>query len=820
MRPFVLALLGPGSTHLDGDRICCSTQSMAVYWLRLRADLRQSRASFVALMLLVGITVGVAMAATAGAYRTATVVDRLRVANEVYDVNLNPITTVPEEVWTRVDALPQVVRTARIVGQVGLPVKADGSLDERWLSAIDVALLNRDYLREFDRPRLVSGRLPEQGGEAVINSRAASQLNLHVGDRVSMAWFNVSDTNQGLPPLSKATRGVITVVGIIVSFDDALKDPLDTTLLPIVAYWPLSGTPLVEEPYELRAYWLRHGSADVASFVAAAQNIGGSEAFAIQDSQTATTRANRSLLPYALALAVFALLVLAAGFTLILQALARDVRRASLDESVLRAVGSTPREHLQYALLRGGLIAAGGLALAVVLATALSPVIPLGAARALEPHPGLRVDVPILLLGALMVLAVVTAAMLVFTDMRRRAQLRKRGVTPKATAGWRRSSSPTTTVGASFALGRPDRDAGASGLRSVLGLTIVVVVMVAATVFGANMRRFSSSPNRYGWRWDAMVTPIFATDAVREALAAEQSVDPPTEGWFGQLVVGDRSIPTVGLGHAGGTATVPIISGSAPVATDEVVLGRSTAHDLHTGVGATVQATTDHGPVRLKVVGIAVFPRLAPYQASEPTGLGVGAAMTLEGLMTIGPQNGIGPTFFLVHGRDTPIDVASLSAMVMTIDSAASISSQQRPVDVRGYDDMQAVPLLLVAIQGLLLVTALMHQLATGTRRRRRDLATLRALGFTTAQVRRTIAIQALLMLAIVLVVATPVGVVLGSWAWRLSAGGLGIADDVALPVVVLSAVLAIVVLMGIITSAIVGQRATRRPVGQSIAPE
>jgi hypothetical protein len=760
------------------------------------------------------------MAATAGAYRTATVVDRLRAASNVYDVNLNPVNTVPEAVWKQVDALPQVVRKARLIGQIGLPVKEDGSLDERWFSVVQVALQSRDYLRELDRPRLLSGRLPERGGEAVVNSRAASQLNVHVGDRVSMAWFNASDLSQGPPPLSKATRGAITVVGTVVPFDDALKDPLDTTLAPIVAFLPLPGAQLVEEPYELRAYWLRDGSADVVSFVAAAQRIGGSGAFAVQDSQTSTTRANRSLLPYALALAGFALLVFGAGLTLVLQALARDVRRASIDETVLRALGSIQRENVQYALLRASLIATGSSALALIVAVGLSPLMPLGAARALEPHPGLQVDVPILVVGMLIVLAVVTSAMLVFTDLQRRSLQRKRAITPAPTGPWRRSSSPTTSVGASFAFAGTDRSAGASGVRAVLGFIVVVVVMVAAAVFGANMRRFSSNPDRYGWRWDAMVTPQMATDAVGEALAAEPSVDPPTEGWFGQLVVGDRSVPAIGLGHKGGTSTVPIISGRAPVAADEVVLGRSSAHDLHTGVGGTVQATTDDGTVDLKVVGIAVFPRLAPYQASEPTGLGVGAAMTLEGLMTIGPKGGIGPTFFLVRGRETPIDVASLNATVMTIDSAASISWQQRPVDVRGYHDTERIPLLLVAVLGLLLGAALMHQLAAGTRRRGGDLATLRALGFTTGQVRRAIEVQALLMLALVLIVASPAGVVLGSWAWRLSARRLGIADGVALPALLLAAILAIVVLMGMVTSVIVGQRAARRPVRQSIAPE
>jgi hypothetical protein len=149
--------------------------------------------------------------------------------------------------------------------------------------------------------------------------------------------------------------------------------------------------------------------------------------------------------------------------------------------------------------------------------------------------------------------------------------------------------------------------------------------------------------------------------------------------------------------------------------------------------------------------------------------------------------------------------------------SQGNTFGRQRPVEVRGYAQMRGMPLLLVAVLGILLLAALAHLLATTALRRSRDLAVLRAIGFTRGQVKETILVQLLVVLAVVTVVALPVGVVAGAWTWRLTARWLGTGDDTAFPMAALTATVAIMAACGVVIAAISGQRAARRPVHQSL---
>ncbi len=68
------------------------------------------------------------------------------------------------------------------------------------------------------------------------------------------------------------------------------------------------------------------------------------------------------------------------------------------------------------------------------------------------------------------------------------------------------------------------------------------------------------------------------------------------------------------------------------------------------------------------------------------------------------------------------------------------------------------------------------HVLLTGVRRRRRDLALLKTLGFTRSQVQGVVAWEATTFAAVALLVGVPAGVVAGRWAWALFADAAGVA--------------------------------------------
>lgn len=67
------------------------------------------------------------------------------------------------------------------------------------------------------------------------------------------------------------------------------------------------------------------------------------------------------------------------------------------------------------------------------------------------------------------------------------------------------------------------------------------------------------------------------------------------------------------------------------------------------------------------------------------------------------------------------------------------------------------------------------HTLLTSVRRRRRDLAILKTIGFTTRQVRATVAWQATALAGAGLIAGVPLGLLAGRWAWILFAGQIAI---------------------------------------------
>src|SRR5206468_3082553 len=72
----------------------------------------------------------------------------------------------------------------------------------------------------------------------------------------------------------------------------------------------------------------------------------------------------------------------------------------------------------------------------------------------------------------------------------------------------------------------------------------------------------------------------------------------------------------------------------------------------------------------------------------------------------------------------------------------------------------------------------------TSVRRRRRELALLKTIGFGRRQVGATIAWQATTLAAVGLVVGIPVGLLVGRAVWRSVADGLGVATGATTPTV------------------------------------
>lgn len=103
-----------------------------------------------------------------------------------------------------------------------------------------------------------------------------------------------------------------------------------------------------------------------------------------------------------------------------------------------------------------------------------------------------------------------------------------------------------------------------------------------------------------------------------------------------------------------------------------------------------------------------------------------------------------------------------------------------------------------------------MHLLLSAVRRRHRDLAILKTLGFVRRQVAWTVAWQGTTVVVLGLLVGMPAGVALGRWMWTLLADNLGVVVRPQVPYLVLAAVAGAAVLLGNLIAFIPGQLAAR----------
>jgi ABC-type antimicrobial peptide transport system permease subunit len=96
---------------------------------------------------------------------------------------------------------------------------------------------------------------------------------------------------------------------------------------------------------------------------------------------------------------------------------------------------------------------------------------------------------------------------------------------------------------------------------------------------------------------------------------------------------------------------------------------------------------------------------------------------------------------------------------------------------------IDGLPVALAVFVGLVALLAVGFALVIAVRRRRRELAVLKTLGFARRQVRATIAWQASTVAAVGLVVGIPLGLVTGRVVWLAVADELGVATDPTWPV-------------------------------------
>ena len=293
---------------------------------------------------------------------------------------------------------------------------------------------------------------------------------------------------------------------------------------------------------------------------------------------------------------------------------------------------------------------------------------------------------------------------------------------------------------------------------------------------------------------DAVTADLGDRDDVREWTAL---------GFSSAETLAGKQVFTI-IAAGGGTTAFPVVTGRAPVGRDEVAVGLRTAHDLHLRVGDTVAlAGDDVEPRQVTVAGIVVLPALGPFQADRG-GPGTGlllpaAAVDPNALATYMAFVGLD----LVPGVSPHAALERLSGDVAKwetiqgpdIPPARALSAPVRPPEIFNAQAVRSVPFLAGVLLAAATIVGLGFALVVSVRARGRELATLRALGFTPAQLRRSVTLQAVATMVAALVLAIPLGLVLGRVAWSTFATQLGVAGDPSIPSIalVVLAVLALV---------------------------
>ena len=113
--------------------------------------------------------------------------------------------------------------------------------------------------------------------------------------------------------------------------------------------------------------------------------------------------------------------------------------------------------------------------------------------------------------------------------------------------------------------------------------------------------------------------------------------------------------------------------------------------------------------------------------------------------------------------------VAAMSTIVMRADPASGnpsfvVIGAQRPAEITIYQSSGATPGVLAASLSFGAIAALALALTSLVRRRRRDLAMFKTLGFTRRQLAATISSQATVTALVGLVFGVPIGIALGRW--------------------------------------------------------
>jgi hypothetical protein len=765
--------------------------SAAALWARRHA--RRRWRSLLVLGLLAGLTASLAMAAAAGARRTSTALARLETqtrasdaivfTSQVHDFN-------PQ--WDRLAHRPEVAALVRwdllwgdVAGQPGgvFFVSDDG----RWGTVVD-------------KPIVVQGRMwSPHADEIVIEEQFAAAAHVRVGDVVPFHAYGPDQPGTSGTPdgatvalrvvgIVRDAKGFLFVPGGIVS-PGVLQHHRDQMFVGQNAMVRLTGGSGGIDALR------RDATADVAPGVP------------VLDLHSTGRRITTTLRVESFTLWVLVAAIALAGGLLVLQVLSRSVSLIGDDVRSLRALGLTRGDVVAASAVAHAVAVASAAAIGVFGAFALSPLLPVGEGRQVDPDPGLHADWTVLGIGLVVSVTALLVATLAMTLATMRRDVRSDLVRRSAFTAWLRRVAPLpVSLGASAAFERAPGARGTPVRPALVGAVAGVLGVVAALTLDHGITHALDNPQLAGVTWAASVSPppqdltrTFVSPALVEQV---QRATPGASMAFVRrdlVEVNGVGVPTFSVldtSRRAGPITLAVVSGRAPRAPDEAAIGPVTATLLHVRVGDWVRV--GYG-VREHLVGEALFPSDVHAEFDEGLWLLPSAFNALvpphdptqatdDVIAVRFPDSGNQEASALAAAEASQKDLPSPPSPIGHLMAALggphgdlplgqAVQPASIPEELTNLENVAQLPTVLSIFLALLAVAALSFVLVTSSRARRVELAVLRAMGLGVGASRLMVYWQATAISIVGLVVGIPLGIVVGRWAWSEVAARVPLVD-------------------------------------------
>jgi putative ABC transport system permease protein len=774
---------------------------MRAAFLLSRTELRHRWPSLIVLAVLVALTGGVTLTAVAGARRTSSSYRRFLEKSRNQDLIIFADDVRPADV-AKLRAMPGVDaigygRQMTIVRPSGEFIGVGGALD-------DV------IFHDVYRLRIVEGRpvRPGASDEVVIGEPLARASGLHVGQLLDLNSYTPAqarglarDEDVGKP---LGPRLALRVVGISRSPSDlSLQGSAGGLLLLTKSFVDKYGHAIgnFSGPHgAVLLVRLRDHAAGVRGFLGEARDVLGRRHFDVDPAALSNGGVQDSIDLLALSVLALGIITAVSGLIALALTISRQTSLIGVRQAPVRDLGLSRRSRTVAIGAPVLLAVMLGTSFAVLFAWVASPLLPFGVAGQAEPDPGVHFDALVLVLGALVLIVVVGAVVAVDSWRAARAPAEQlRALRPSALTRAMEAIglAPAASIGVQMAL-EPRRGRAPVPVRSSLvGAGVAVLGLVAASVFGASLQHLHDTPAAFGRPWDVRVVDTRAVPerhghvcgGANTRLQHDSDVAAIASACTESIELNGRAIGAFGITPVLDAVTPTVLRGRAPTASDEIALGTQTTDALRVHIGDRVTGRTRAGPAEYRVVGQVVVPAL-----SDPQAVADGAVLTGAGLDRLtSPETNFGASDLLVRFRPG-VDKTAAAARIRRMPGIGGfeepgVTAVSVPLEVERLDQIHRMPIVLAAFLVVVGAIAAGHLLVTSVRRRRRDFAVLKSVGFTSRQVLAAVSWQATTVAVVGLLVGLVLGLVGGAVLWRAVAHQVGVLPTVEIPVGVLAGV-------------------------------